>query len=185
MSERLHTSPENKAEHIDTSAESANNAERLREDAEKAPDIDSKTVEHLGHKAKEKAVSAKETSPGEKAENSAAPQTITRGLKLDAYKKTLRHVRGQLSASQRVLSRIVHQPTVEKISNVSAQTAGRPSGILGGAIFAFIGSVALLIISRRLGFTYNYMVFFILFIGGFFVGLIVELILRGLRASKR
>ena len=184
MSEHLSHSPERRSETIDTSAESAANAERLREEAKKTPEVDKKTIEHLQHTAKEKAVSSKEIGVSEEPSGHAS-QTITRGLKLDAYRKTLQRVRGQLSGSQRLLSRVIHQPALEKISNAGAQTAARPSGILGGAIFAFLGSVTLLVMSKRLGFTYNYLVFFGLFIGGFVVGLIVELLLRTVRRTSK
>ncbi len=186
MSEQLHDSPEHKIESIDTSAETKHNAERLREESEKTPEIDAGTVERLHHKAEDEAVSGKEITVGERQESSSTAFTINKDLKQQSYKKTLQRIRASLPAPQRILSRIVHQPTVEKISTVGAATAARPSGILGGAIFAFLGSVSLVILSKRLGFTYNYLVFFVLFVGGFAVGLIVELMVRFIiRPSKR
>lgn len=184
MSEHLHQSPEHTTESIDTSAEQSRNAERLREHAEQTPDINKKSVEHLQHDAKEQAVSGKEINVGEHHEDSNGP-TFSKGLKQQSYQKSLQRIRHHLSASQRVLSRVIHQPTVEKVSSVGGQTVARSSGILGGAVFAFVGSVGLVIVARHVGFTYNYLVFFVLFIGGFVVGLMVELLIRVLRLSKR
>ncbi len=184
MTERLDHTPEKQTGHLDTSAESAKNAERLREKAEKTPEADKKTVEHLSHKAKEQAISGKETPVGEQHEHSSAP-LMTRAIKQETYQKTLRRIQSQLSASQRVFSNVIHQPVIEKISIIGSQTVSRPSGILGGAVCAFLGSLSLLILSKRVGFTYNYLVFFVLFLGGFLFGLTIELLAKVLRLPRR
>ncbi|MES2971886.1 MAG: hypothetical protein V4702_06215 [Patescibacteria group bacterium] len=96
-------------------------------------------------------------------------------LKSTAYKRTLEKTQQKLPKTARAFSRIVHNDTIEKISAVSAQTVARPSGILGGSIVAFLGSVFVLYFSKQYGFRYNYTMLFILFVGGFMLGATLEL----------
>lgn len=96
-------------------------------------------------------------------------------LKKTAYERTLKNIRRHLSKSARSFSKFVHNPVVDTVSTVSANTVGRPSGVLGGSIFAFLGSLGLLYYSKHYGFQYNYLFLFMLFIAGFTVGALVEL----------
>lgn len=102
-------------------------------------------------------------------------------LKKDAYKQVLRQAQSKLSKPKKAFSKVIHNKQVESISNVGAQTVARPSGILGGGIGAFSGSLLLFFLSRHYGFTYNYGVVLSLFVGGFFAGLIIEMIVRAIR----
>ncbi len=106
-------------------------------------------------------------------------------LKSNAYEHTLRRVQQKLPKTARAFSKIAHNKTVETVSNVSAQTVGRPSGILGGSICALMGSLILLYYSRHYGFKYNYSLFFLLFIGGFLVGALAELAIWLLYSRKQ
>ncbi len=180
MSERLQHSLENSAESIDTSAESQKLQEKLRENAEAAEkDPIQKHIESLAQSAEQQAISGKELNVGDKtAESSGQSFGTSKHLKADAYKQALKRVRSGLNIPERTLSRIVHQKTVESVSNAAGKTVARPSALLGGGIGAFIGSAMLLYVSRHNGFTYNYTVFFVLFIGGFFAGALIELVIK-------
>ncbi len=96
-------------------------------------------------------------------------------LKSTAYKRTLANTRQKLSKPVRVFSRIAHSPMVDKISSVGAETVARPSGILGGSICAFLGSLTVYYFAKHYGFRYNYLLVFILFIGGYIIGALLEL----------
>lgn len=105
-------------------------------------------------------------------------------LKKDSYKNLLAQTRSQLPAVSRQFSKVIHQKNIEALSNVSAQTVARPSGLLGGGIGALIGSITLLYYSKHYGFTYNYAFFFVMFLAGFAVGLLIEVLVRLLRRRK-
>lgn len=180
MSERLHHGAENKVESIDTSAEAQKLQEKLQENAEHAEkDPIQKHIESLSKSVEQQAISGKEVNVGDKTTESS-PQTFgtSKQLKADAYKRALKRVRTGLNVPERTLSRVVHQKTVESVSNAAAKTVARPSALLGGGIGAFVGSAVLLYVSRNNGFTYNYTAIFALFMGGFFAGALVELLLR-------
>ncbi len=68
----------------------------------------------------------------------------------------------------------MHLPAIEAASEVGAKTVARPIGLLAGGLCAFFGSVLLLWAAKHYGFRYNYLFFFLVFIGGYFLGLLVE-----------
>lgn len=109
---------------------------------------------------------------------------MQQALKTTAYERTLLNVQQRLPKPARVFSKIAHNKTVETISNVGAKTVARPSGLLGGSTLAFVGSLVLLYYSKHYGFTYNYAFFFMLFVGGFAVGAIIELAIWALYKSR-
>jgi hypothetical protein len=115
----------------------------------------------------------------------AEPQQINRDLRQITLRRELQHIRRQLPASQRALSRVVHQPAVRIISEAAGKTISRPSGLLGGGLVALLGTTSYLYLAKHIGFTYNYFVFVALFIGGFIVGLVLELLVHVTTTSRR
>lgn len=100
---------------------------------------------------------------------------IQHTLKQTAYERVLSKTRQKLPKPAQTFSKVVHNETVEKVSAVGASTVSRPSGVLGGSICAFIGSLIVLYMSKHYGFRYNYLLLFVLFVGGFMIGSVVEL----------
>lgn len=97
-------------------------------------------------------------------------------LKTQAYNRGLNNIRQQLPLASRTFSKVVHQPVVDATSNVVAATIGRPVALLLGASTALIGAVILIYASKHYGFRYNYLLVFLLFLVGFTIGLVFELI---------
>lgn len=143
------------------------------EHAEKLEDIRS-TIEQKASSSEEVVKHTAEHAPKEPEHT----LHVNRELKGMAYRRTLARTRRQLPAPSRALSRIVHQPAIEAASEFAAKTAARPSGILAGGIAAFLGSSVFLWIARHYGYEYNFLLFALLFIGGFFIGLLIELVVR-------
>ena len=89
-----------------------------------------------------------------------------------------------MGAPSKALSKVIHQPVIERVSEVAGATVARPSGILGGGLFAVLGSAILLYVTKHYGYHYNYLIFGMLFVGGFAAGMIVELVLRTVIRKK-
>lgn len=121
----------------------------------------------------------------EKAAEPPAQGHVNRELKQATLQRELTHIRRHLSAPQRQLSKVIHQPVVRKVSEVSSKTVSRPSGLLGGSLLAFIGSSGYLYLAKHQGFRYNYGFFLALFFGGFLVGLTLELLVWTATHSRR
>ncbi len=180
MSEKINSSPEHHAEHIDTSAESKKALEQLLEKSENAHESTVAEVQVLEKNAENQAISGKEITIGEK-EKTNSSTIVTKDLKMKAYQKSLKQVRQSLPVTDRTFSKLIHQKFVENISTISSVTVARSSGFLGGSFIALAGSIIFLFISKRYGFGYNYTIFFFLFAGGYFIGLFAELLLRAIK----
>lgn len=125
----------------------------------------------------------------EKAEKATepvmSPKAINRELQAVELNRELNHLRRKESPPERVLSRVIHQPVVRVVSEVTGKTVSRPSGLLGGGLVALLGSTGYLYYARHMGFQYNYLVFTALFAGGFVLGLVLELLVWLATTSRR
>lgn len=138
-----------------------------------------KNVENL-------AISGKEMNPSESHKDSTPSYApVNDDLKATTYRRTMKANRRHLRPQERVFSKVIHQPIIEKVSEVAGATVARPSGIIGGGLLAVLGSSILLWITKKYGYEYNYLVYMILFVGGFALGIIIELALRFILRNKR
>ena len=187
MSEKLnHPSPEHhKATPEHESREQAERLKHIHEKGEKAENEARNNIEAIQKSIEESAVSGKEYSTAEKETPQNTVYGVNKELKSTAYKRVLKKTQSQLSTPEKTLSKVIHNPIVEKTSDVAAKTVARPSGILFGGIGAFIGTLILLYISKRSGFTYNYLVFVLLFIACYILGVIIELLAKSVRKVSK
>ena len=187
MKEKLqHHSPEQHRSQERETSQERTKAEKLREKATKAEHTPKDNIESIQRSIEATAISGKEYSIGEKEK--ATPHTplfVTKRLKNDAYKKLIKKTQSHLSKPERNFSKFIHRPAIERVSEAASKTVARPSGILFGGLAAFLASLFLLIISKRAGFTYNYLFFFIVFVGGYFSGLLIEAVYRLVRKPPR
>ncbi len=187
MSEQLRPTGSEQLRQPELADNQRENLEKLQQAGQQAEkEHASVEVDSLVKAAETQAISGKEVTVGEQQESSAQTQTfgIQRTLKADAYKKVLSQTRRQLKAPDRVLSKVIHQPAIDAVSNLAGKTVARPSGLLGGSICALLGSSWLLYASKHLGFSYNYLVFFMLVAAGFIIGLIAELLIHAIARMR-
>lgn len=195
MSEKISpTNPEKQSQHelLDTHSEvTAHKPEKSKKHESEVIHEHKKNINEIrSHIDKE--ISAEKSNPKEKLNELEKAKDdrskyVGKDLIEQSYKRTLTRTRKQLSPSMRGLSKVAHSPMIESVSEIASKTVARPSGVLAGGIFAFLGSSVVLWIARHYGYEYNFLLFALLFIGGFFVGLIVELLVKmlTLRKSKR
>jgi len=189
MSERApitpeqHEAPAEKAEHLEALPTAAQ-AEALRpgeadplQKLEQARTSVEQTAEQDNPLAKLQAA--------EKATESAQPTQVNRELKGITLKRELKQIQRKLPSGQRALSKVIHQPVIRAVSETASKSVSRPSGLLGGGLVAFIGSSSYLWLASHVGFTYNYLVFLLLFVVGFAVGLVLELVVWTFTARRR
>lgn len=112
------------------------------------------------------------------------PQLIDNVAKMLRMRKSLSHVQNRLKPAEKSFSKVIHQPLIRRVSETTAQNITRPSGLLGGGLVAFIGSLIYLWLTRVANVTYNYFVFLVLFVGGFLLGVGVEWLLFFIRKQR-
>lgn len=143
-------------------------------------------LEKIRHKAEREATKAEDYKVEQEDKDYKPTDSFAnKELKTMAYERLLNRARRSLKPSERALSKVMHQPAVEKVSEATAKTVGRPSGILGGGLLAFTGTTAYYYITKHYGYDYNFFVFLALLVGGFVTGWLLELLLYILRSPQR
>lgn len=133
------------------------------------------TLEHAQHDVEQLAKSKDEVKVESGHHRAEQPLYVNHELKSLALNRTLSRVRRHLSAPNRLLSKVIHQPAVQSISEATAKTVARPTGLLTGSFVALVGSSLALYLARHYGFSYNYLLIFVLFAGGYIIGFIIDL----------
>jgi len=179
MSEKIIAPLEKHESHEKTvSHEHHERAEKhIAEQAEKArQEKSNENIEKIRELAKTEAEQAHKVAAEQPEGETDALLGVQHSLKATAYAKTLARIQHKLPTYKRSFSRLAHNPVVDKVSAVSAQTVARPSGILGGGLCAFLGSLIALYYSKHYGFKYNYLLLLMLFVAGYLVGASLELV---------
>jgi len=174
-----HERPPHKPEAKNSSEKQAQTAEtaRRREHNQK--------LQEARVKAAEEAISAREVTVSEEDKPYQPKEAfVNKELKEMAYVRALNRVRKQMGPLSRLTSKVIHAPVVSGVSEATAKTIGRPSGILGGATAALTGSVAYYWLTKQYGYEYSYTVFVALLAAGFIAGWLLEALYRLLRPGK-
>jgi hypothetical protein len=96
--------------------------------------------------------------------------------KKESFKKTMADARFEMSESQRLISKVIHNEIVEKVSDMAAKTIFRPYPILFGGIFALIFSLSIYIIAKNIGFELSGFETIFGFLAGWSLGIIFDYI---------
>ena len=185
MSEKLNQTHEHQPVH-----ETTHNIELAKdklEAAKRARHEHAEALDEIRHNIDKQAIEAEKSRVETVEDEPTTHQHVTKELKSIRYKETMRYVRRHLTKRERRFSSFIHAPSIEKVSEVSAKTIARPSGLLGGGLVALVGSITVLYIARQYGFEVPNSLFIALFIVGFAVGLVGEFIVAGfsLRRGNR
>ena len=91
----------------------------------------------------------------------------------EKYQETMKHMRSQLPAPSRAFSKVIHNPIVEKTSDVIGNTVARPNLIIAGSLGA-IASVVVYVLARTYGYELSGFETIGLFLLGWLIGAIFE-----------
>jgi hypothetical protein len=168
------------------SAERPRHGERHTEAEHKAEEISETEVEAIKHRIKKESKSRDEVEVVDEESTPQGSQMLVNSeLKGMAFQRTLKRVQRQLSRPERTFSKTIHRPTVDALSRAGEKTIARPAGILGGGLFALIGSIFVLYNAKQFGFKYNFLVFLILFVIGYVFGTVLEIFTRLLSKNTK
>ncbi len=159
-------------------------AQNIEKNAEKMPASNrEQDLSKIRQNVAEKASSTSETiASSSSKERTVAPQTIIDSeLKDMMFTRTLNRVQRHLNPAQKVFSKTIHSKAVDTVSTIGEKTIARPVGLIFGGLFALLGSVFSAYLAKQFGMRYNPVVFCVFFLGGYVVGLVIELILRIIR----
>jgi hypothetical protein len=170
-------SPENKVEH--TGAKADHERELTQSERQHGND-----VEHHRAKVEQHAITTSEHA-SRVAEHHPVqnkhPLLASLELKTAAWNRVMTRTRKKLSLPDKVFSRVIHNNAIDATSEFVGKTVARPSGVLFGAVLAFIGTSGLLWATKHYGYEYNYLAVMLLFAGGMVLGLGLEGVWRLLK----
>jgi hypothetical protein len=113
----------------------------------------------------------------------STPTLVNKDLKNIAFNRVMKRTQRHLKPHERNFSKFIHKPSIDKVSEFGSKTLARPSGIVGGAALALLGSSVLLYLSKHYGFEYNNLLFLILFGVGFVLTVSIELLINAFRSK--
>ncbi len=173
--EKIEVSKSHEIHHKNQESEAALSPEKAREN-----------LETIRHEVAKKATSKEDITIGtpENEKIDSSQPLIDKELKGVMLSRTISRIQKQLKPVERTFSKVIHNKPIDKISSVSEKTIARPYGFLGGAIFAFIGSVFSTFISKQFGLSYNLILFLMLFILGYIVTSFFEGLVRLFQRAK-
>lgn len=128
------------------------------------------------HEALETAVSSERDKKVEAhrqtVERAAAPPR--RVQREASFNATMQEVQTQMSPSSRTFSKVIHNKSVEAVSDAAASTIARPNAILSGAIFAFVLTLGTFLVAKNLGYPLSGFETIGAFILGWVIGLVYD-----------
>ena len=91
-----------------------------------------------------------------------------------SYKHHMKQLQKELPPAQRAFSKVIHNPVVEKTSEVVGSTIARPNAILSGAFVAFVLVLGVYLVSKYYGYTLSGFESIGAFIVGWVLGLLYD-----------
>ena len=182
MSEKIKSIPEARDNNSDTLKKAgAEKLVEIQEKLENSARLEGTSNETLENSARHEALEI--ASPLDKQETTQQKQDTIEG-QIDShpangivetrYSETLSEMRSKLNSNaSRTFSKVIHNPIVDKTSEVVGNTVARPNLIIAGAIGA-IASVIVYFIARRYGYPLSGFETIGLFIAGWLAGAIIE-----------
>jgi hypothetical protein len=140
----------------DKNLEALNNeqGEKIKENLER--NVENKSHEALEGARKEafEQAASVEKKHDAKREQSPAERRgpLTKKERDRSFDNTMEEVRSQMSGPSRAFSKVIHNKTVEKVSDAVGSTIARPNAILSGSIFAFVFTLVVYLIARYNGY---------------------------------
>lgn len=132
--------------------------EKLKQAAERSAELEQKKAE-------------KDVTPLERKRDTPAQ----RKAKAKAnYKRTMKETQAHMKPAERTFSKVIHNPTVEKVSEVAGNTVARPNALLAGSVMAFLFTLAIYLVARHYGYPLSGAETIAAFAVGYAVGLLFD-----------
>lgn len=153
-------------------------AKSLENRVEQSPEARAEAVEKARAEANKEALMSKERGGGEKKgggePTASAVRKVTKKEKDVQYKKTLTEIQSQMSTPARAFSKVLHNPVVERTSDVVGSTVARPNAILAGSTTAFLVVAIVYLVTKYFGYVLSGFETIGAFILGWLLGIIID-----------
>lgn len=162
---------------------------KLESQAEQSPEARAEELENARMEANKEALMNKERSSTE-SKSGGEPTTtairkITKKQKDAEYKKTMKAIQSEMGTPSRTFSKVIHNPIVEKTSEVVGNTIARPNAILAGSTMAFVAVAIVYIVAKQYGYVLSGFESIAAFLLGWLVGIAFDYIRLLVRGSSK
>ncbi len=177
--ENLSNTPETGIENAVSAAEQL---EKLTKSVENTVELSPRDAEAATERARVEALdTAISVEAGGKERKSSDEQKIpqrrgpvSKKQKEVSFKRQMKEVQAELSPAKRTFSKVIHNKTVEKASDVVGSTVARPNAILAGSVFAFIITLVVYVIAKNIGYQLSGFETIGAFIVGWAIGIVYD-----------
>lgn len=189
MKESLKFNNEAKTSHEDLNDLRAETHDRAAEVIKNRVENESSPAEKSEAEAREQLERVIEKSEAEevkqeKKQPTKAERLITKEDRKDSFKKTMETVQSQLPKSSRTFSKVIHNPTIEKVSEVTGKTVARPNAILSGSVAAFVLTLAIYTLAKINGYPLSGFETIAAFTIGWLTGMLFDYIRIGVKGGS-
>lgn len=163
---------ESQAAAAERSKELLSQAERS---VETSPETQAERAAEARAEANKEALMGREAGGAEKRRATDSAPSLTHATKRqrnDSYAATMKQIQSEMNASSRTFSKVIHNKTVERVSDVVGASAARPNAVLAGSIAATFLTLFVFFVAKQ----YGYRLSGFETIGTFFVGWALGLI---------
>jgi hypothetical protein len=137
-------------------------------------------AKELANKAEEAQQEHHKASPAERRSGPINKRQLD-----SSFKSQMKFAEAEMSPSERIFSKIIHNKPVEKISNVAGSTVARPNAMLSGSIAAFLGITILYFVSKYYGFQLSGFETIACFVFGWVIGILYDYIRVMIKGHNR
>lgn len=179
--EQFQDNQENNVESVSASNEQLN---KLRNSQEKSAELSPRDAEAQAERARQEALeSAVSVEKGGAEKKRSKDQStlhkrgpINKKIRDESYSRTMKHVQADMSSSERLFSKAIHNKAVEKTSDIVGNTVARPTAMLSGAFSAFIITLVIYAIAKTIGYPLSGFETILAFVIGWLAGLLFDLV---------
>ena len=182
-------SPEHQGEQLKSPEQSAELAklaqeqlQELEKQGEKGQENKAERLEQARDQIEHQAEAEPEPDTSEQSKDTRPASRLDKEV---SYRHTMQTLQRHMSPATRRFSKVIHNPTVDKVSEVAGKTILRPSITVGATGAALLFGGTLYIAARFYGFTLSGSEFVLALLLGGLVGLLFEGAYKGLRAFGR
>lgn len=110
---------------------------------------------------------------------------ISKKQKNISYKTTIKKLQSEMNPVEKAFSKVIHNPLVEKISEVTSRTIARPRPILIGSMLSFVLISLLYIVAKKLGYQLSGSETILVFFTGWAIGLTYDYFKKIIETNKK
>lgn len=122
---------------------------------ESSPEKQAEQAAEARAEANKEALMSRESGGAESRRPTDSAPSLTHATKRqrnDSYERTMRQIQSEMNASSRTFSKVIHNKTVERVSDVIGSSAARPNAVLAGSVAATFVTLFVFVIAKQYGY---------------------------------